>query len=103
MGVRLIRGFGSSRYAAAVLSLFSESRGPAVDRAFVPPSERVPTQHWYAAILLSGQGTRCKVEIANLDYSASHWLHNSGKLLTARDDWSGRAPRLRVSELAIAP
>jgi hypothetical protein len=69
----------------------------------VLPTERMLTQQWHAAILLSEQGTRCTVEMANLDFSASLWLHNSGKLLTARDERSGGVHRLRVSELAIAP
>jgi hypothetical protein len=106
MAVRLIRGFGSSRYAAAVLSLFSLTRfdmRAAAPSARVLPTERMLTQQWHAAILLSEQGTRCTVEMANLDFSASLWLHNSGKLLTARDERSGGVHRLRVSELAIAP
>jgi hypothetical protein len=106
MAVRLIRGFGSSRYAATVLSLFSHSRFDVRVGALsarVLPTERMPTQQWHSAMLLSEQGTGCTVEIANLDLSAGLWLHNSRKLVTARDDWSGGAHKLRVSELAIAP
>jgi hypothetical protein len=106
MRVRLIRGFGSSQYAAAVLSLFSHFRldlRSNVPSVRVSPAEQDLTQRWARAFVLSGQGTRCGLEIATPDSSASLWLHNSGKLLIARPDWSGGAKKLRVSEIAFAP
>ena len=101
MTIRLVRGFGSSGYPALVFSLFSHSRDDIRAAAFLP--DRLPSQHWRRALLLSAQGDRCTVDIPEPDSFAKLWLHNSGKLLVAENVWSGSTHKLRVSEIAVGP
>jgi hypothetical protein len=90
MTVRLVRGFGSSRYPALVASLFFHSRFDL--RANTPSTERL-SQQWHRAVLLSAQGVRCTADIPQtVSAREKLWLHNSGKLLVGQDNGSEGAP-----------
>ena len=98
MIVRLASGFGSSRYAKLVLCFFLHSRGTACSHAYidgqvVPSIPPVPEQRWQRIILVTDQGKRFQANILEPgDFDGPIGLHNSGKIVFGRYEWSGEEP-----------
>jgi hypothetical protein len=105
VSLRLIPGFGSARFPAQVLCLFSSIN---VVPAYMAP----PLSDFWQFVLLTAQGERYQIKLPkDLSDSVSgqqFWLHNSGKLVVCQPEPpSGSFPKaqfhLIVAELSSRP
>jgi hypothetical protein len=82
VSLRLTPGFGSARFPAQVLSLFSSMN---IVSANMPPSPE-----FRQFILLTGQGERYQIKlpknVSDLIFGRQFWVHNSGKLVVCEPE-----------------
>jgi hypothetical protein len=82
VAVKLVPGFGSTRFSAQVLCLCSSSH--------MVPAYMIPPPVVRQLILLTAQGERCQIKLPkdenDLVFGRQFWLHNSGKLVVCQSE-----------------
>lgn len=83
VSLRLISGFGSARFPAQVLCLFSSMN-------IVPAYMAAPPLEIRQFVLLTAQGERYQIKLPkdlnNSMFGQQFWLHNSGKLVICQPE-----------------
>lgn len=101
--VRLIEGFGASRYEPLVLCLCEHHRGDLRARSFPSDGKVLESVTWRRALVITGDGRRCLTPLFREGKLPDQiWLHKSGKLFTGTYVWHeskwGRERRVQLSE-----
>ena len=115
MMVRFIRGFGESGSPGPVLCLFSHARddfsGRPISslRASQPGADEklLNERRWRRAVLLTAEGGRYLADSYPDPEADLIWLHNSGRLILGKYEWSGetrpRTRRVHLWQMDVKP
>ena len=100
---RLVHGFGKSNAPPLVLAIFDHSR---IDMSAAPSTVHMDTvkdEHWQKSILLQAEGKRCAIAELQLPVSGQErlWLHNSGNLFIAEQDWTKKGSHSPMTRLSL--
>ena len=108
MTVRFVRGFGEQDTPGPVLCLFSHARDDlsgrpipslAAPRGIADPKP-IDERRWRHAILLTPEGDRYLADTYPDPEADLIWLHNSGRLIVGKHEWSGETePQRRQTHL----